>query len=80
MTVRGHVHNGVVVLDDPTALPDGAEVSVRQVKQPAGPEGDEGPPMTMYERYKRFIGAAKGLPPDASANIDHYLYGTPKHP
>ena len=80
MTVRGHVHNGVVVLDDPTALPDGAEVSVRQVKQPAGPEGDEGPPKTMYERYKRFIGAAKGLPPDASANIDHYLYGTPKHP
>ena len=29
MTYRGRVRNGVVVLDDPKALPDGAEVTVR---------------------------------------------------
>ena len=84
MTYRGRVRNGVVVLDDPSAIPDGTEVSVRPLKtkgkpkpQSEAPKSDQ-PEQTMYERYKRFIGAAKGLPPDASINIDHYLYGTPK--
>jgi hypothetical protein len=31
MTYRGHVENGVVLLDDPVRLPDGTEVSVRPV-------------------------------------------------
>ena len=35
-------------------------------------------PPTLYERLKPFIGKAKGLPPDASINHDHYLYGLPK--
>ena len=32
----------------------------------------------MAERLARVIGKAKGLPPDASLNHDHYLYGLPK--
>jgi hypothetical protein len=35
MTLRGHIHNGVVILDDPTSLPDGTPVSVKPLPQPA---------------------------------------------
>jgi hypothetical protein len=77
MTYRGHIRNGVVVLDDQPALPEGAKVSVELL---AGPEevssGDEGP--TLLERLRPIVGAAKGLPADASTNVDHYLYGHPK--
>jgi hypothetical protein len=73
------VRNGVVVLDDPSALPDGTEVSVRPLKAKGKrqAQGDRSR-QTIYERYKRFIGAARGLPHDFSVNHDHYLYGTPK--
>ena len=78
MTYRGRVRNGVVVLDDPTALPDGTEVTVRPLEGGAtGGKGRERP-TSLYERYKRFIGAVHGLPADFSINHDHYLYGTPK--
>ncbi len=40
MTYRGHVQNGVVLIDDPVRLPDGTEVSVRPVmdSRPGQPE------------------------------------------
>ena len=78
MTYRGTVKNGVVVLDDPAALPEGTEVSVRPAKGSARRGEGRARPATMYERYKRFIGKAEGLPADFSANHDHYLYGVPK--
>jgi len=71
MTYRGHVKNGVVVLDPAVALPEGAEVDVSPVS-PA-----EAIP-TVAERYKDIIGILDGLPPDASVNHDFYLYGAPK--
>ena len=78
MTYRGRIENGVVVLDDPAGLPEGTEVSVRAVKRRSrGPKREDGKP-SLYERMKPFIGMAEGLPPDASANVDHYLYGAPK--
>jgi hypothetical protein len=70
MIYRGHVHNGVVVLDDPAALPDGALVVVDLVAEDTG--------ATLYDRLKPVIGTAQGLPPDAAQNVDHYLYGQPK--
>jgi hypothetical protein len=33
---------------------------------------------TLQDRLKNVIGKAKDMPPDASVNIDHYLYETPK--
>jgi hypothetical protein len=77
MTYRGRVKNGVVVLDGPARPPDGAEVSVRLLK-PARRRRSARGPKTLYERMKPFIGIASDLPPDFSANHDHYLYGTPK--
>ena len=78
MTYRGKIKDGVVVLDDPSGLPDGTEVNVRPVKirsKTATP--NLGIP-SLYERMKPFIGMGEGLPPDASQNVDHYLYGAPK--
>lgn len=39
MTYRGHVHNGVIVLDSPHELPEGAAVHVEPLPEPAG-EGE----------------------------------------
>jgi hypothetical protein len=75
MSYRGHVENGVVILDEPATLPEGAPVQVDLVRSEN--RGDE-TGTTLYERLKSVIGAAQGLPPDAAMNVDHYLYGQPK--
>ncbi|HPD15233.1 MAG TPA: hypothetical protein PLE19_09795 [Planctomycetota bacterium] len=70
MTYRGHVENGVVVLDEPAPLAEGTRVRV---------EPDEsGRELTLAERLKDVIGIVKGLPPDFAAQHDHYIHGTPK--
>jgi hypothetical protein len=76
MTLNGHVHNGVVILDDPVGLPEGTKVRVEAVEPTA--EQPEGEAATLYERLKPVIGQAQGLPEDASLQVDHYLYGHPK--
>jgi hypothetical protein len=78
MTYRGHVSNGVVVLDDAVTLPEGLNVKVEPLETPETPLAADDDIPTLYERLKPFIGKAEGLPADASVNHDHYLYGTPK--
>ena len=86
MPVGGKIKNGKVLLGNPKALPEGTEVVVRAVKKarkpakPAGParKRKKGPPLSFAKRYAAFIGQVKDLPPDASVNLDHYLYGLPK--
>jgi hypothetical protein len=77
MTYRGRVQNGVVVLDDSVKLPEGAEVKVDLLTAPPEARPEEEIP-ALYERIEAFVGKAHGLPPDASINLDHYLYGLPK--
>ena len=77
MVFRGHVENGVIRLESPLALPEGAEVEVRLL-QGALPRQEETKIPNLYEQLKDFVGKADGLPPDASVNLDHYLYGLPK--
>ncbi len=73
MTYRGRVKNGVVVLDDSVKLPEGAEVKVNLLAaSPETPPEEDIP--TLYERIEAFVGKVHGLPPDASVNLDHYLY------
>jgi hypothetical protein len=77
MVYRGHVQNGVVVLEDPAKLEEGQSVSVslRRGRRAARRK----PPLTtLSERFKPLIGIAKGLPRDFSSQLDHYLYDTPK--
>lgn len=67
MPFRGHIHNGVVVFDEPVDLPEGAEVIVERDIQ-----------KTLADSLREFIGAVPDLPEDLAQNHDHYLYGTPK--
>lgn len=74
MTMRGHIKNGSVVLDEPVKLPDGTsvEVDVRAVAEPI----ESGP--TWGEVFADLAGSAQGLPADMAENHDHYIHGTPK--
>lgn len=69
MSYKGHVRNGIIVLDEPVPCEEGAEVSV-DFAESGGP--------TLAERMASVIGTAEGLPEDAAENLDHYLYGAPK--
>ena len=61
----------------------GTEVEVRPARKrkPAAkgkrPKA-KGQPRSLAERLANVVGKATGLPPDASVNHDHYLYGLPK--
>jgi len=70
VTYKGHIKNGTVVLDEPVALPEGALVTVDVI-----PAETTAP---LSEKLKDVIGKATGLPPDASSQKRHYLYGHPK--
>jgi hypothetical protein len=74
MSYHGHVKNGMVKIDEPVALPEGAGVRVELLDNAASQSSDqEG--LSLYDRLKPVIGTAQGLPPDASLNVDSYLYG-----
>jgi len=83
MTIRGKVKNGKVHLNNPRAIADGTEVAVRPLKKPKTTAKTRKPkaktrPRSLLERLANVAGKATGLPPDASVNHDHYLYGVPK--
>jgi serine/threonine protein kinase len=67
MELEGTIHNGVVVVESDSPLPEGAKVTV---VVPAK--------STLGERLKKFKGVAQDLPADLAENHDHYLHGTPK--
>jgi len=77
MVYRGHVENGMIRLEDAPILAEGGEAEVRLVTEGAPREEEEKIP-SVCEAMKDFVGKAEGLPPDASINLDHYLYGLPK--
>ncbi len=71
MTYRGHVKNGVVVLDEPVNLPEGIEVRIEAMTVEASQP-------TWEQVFKEVSGQAKDLPTDLAQNHDHYLHGAPK--
>ena len=70
MELEGVVHDGVIVPDDATALPEGTRVRIT----PAPLEK----PRPFGERFARFKGAVPDLPADLAEQHDHYRLGTPK--
>ncbi|MBK8266989.1 MAG: hypothetical protein IPK83_01240 [Planctomycetes bacterium] len=70
MTYRGHVKNGQITLDEPTSLPEGAEVNIEIV------EGNGEQP-SIWDKLKSIAGSVEG-PEDWAENHDHYIHGTPK--
>jgi hypothetical protein len=76
MVYSGHVRDGVIVLDVPVVLPDGAAVSVELVDAASGEtQPDES---TLLQRLQSVVGTARNLPEDAASNLDAYLYGPPQ--
>jgi len=76
MVYRGRVENGVIRLDGTPIPVDGTEVEVRFLAGES-PASEVAIP-SLYERLEDVVGKAEGLPADASVNLDHYLYGTPR--
>jgi hypothetical protein len=70
MELEGVVHNGVIVPDDATVLPEGTRVRIS-----AAPAQESRP---FGERFAQFKGAVPGLPSDLAEQHDHYRLGTPK--
>jgi len=68
MTYRGHVENGVVVLDERAPLPEGAAVVV-------APADDEAGLQAMREGLLKFAGVVKDMPHDLARQHDHYIHG-----
>jgi hypothetical protein len=75
MTVQGKIKNGVVVLQNGSALPEGTSVTVRAVMKPAAKGRSK---HRSRRKLLRHAGKATGLPADAARNLDHYLYGHQK--
>jgi predicted DNA-binding antitoxin AbrB/MazE fold protein len=71
MSFKGHVQNGVVVLDEPASLPEGSEVRVELADI-------EEQLASLREGLLKFSGIVDDLPEDWSENHDFYLYGTPR--
>jgi hypothetical protein len=83
MTYRGHVANGVIVLDPPAQLPEGAEVEVSLAEPPLAEEKPAASRKSIEEEIAEIVAdippeAWKRLPDDLSDQLDHYIYGTPK--
>jgi hypothetical protein len=70
MELEGVVHNGVIVPDDATALPEGTRVRII----PAPVEK----PKPFGERFAAFKGVVPDLPADLAEQHEHYRLGTPK--
>ena len=77
MIYDGHVEKGVVIVDDPVSLPEGARVKV-EILTPASKDLSDVSEPTLHEQLAPLIGTAKGLPPDLARNHDRYLHGQPK--
>lgn len=77
MAYRGRIKNGVVVFEGAIPLAEGTEVRVDAVSLEESDDDTNQMP-SIHERLKPLIGTIKGLPPDASKNLDQYLYGSPE--
>lgn len=71
MNMQGTVINGMIVLDEPTTLPNGSrvDIEVKVQSRAASPLG---------ELLLKLAGTAVGLPEDMAEQHDHYIHGTPK--
>jgi hypothetical protein len=71
MTYMGRMQNGKVVFDGEEKPLDGTTVRVDVVEENVDDS-------SLSKALLKLAGSVEGLPPDASINIDHYLYGLPK--
>ena len=70
MELEGVVHNGVIVPDDATALPEGTRVRIEPVKV--------GKKTTFGQLFGDLVMDSADLPTDLAAQHEHYRLGKPK--
>jgi hypothetical protein len=87
MVYRGHVENGVILLEGSVVLPEGATVRVElaapaQDAAPVEERCDPGAPAIEDVLAAIVADVPKEewdrLPADLTDHLDHYIYGTPK--
>ncbi|HEY2416128.1 MAG TPA: hypothetical protein VGI40_28055 [Pirellulaceae bacterium] len=86
MVFRGHVKNGVVLLDEPATLPEGAPVQVELLEYPletrSEPNGEQKSLSIEQELAEIWRDVPTdqwaNVPRDLSDNRDHYIYGVAK--
>ena len=80
MTYRAKMVDGQVVFEGGIKPADGVELQIDEVETEKTDDATAAPPAgsTLGQRMRKLSGIANGLPPDASRNHDHYLYGTRK--
>lgn len=74
MTVHAHFDGKVFVPDEPVDLPANTPVELHLV----GASSTDRPLMELVELADTFP-PDPDWPKDGAAEVDHYLYGTPKH-
>ncbi len=67
MAYKGHIHNGVIIADEPIDLPDGTLVEFRPVKSPPGRHHPD------VERFAGVIG------PDVGGEEEYFEHLRKKH-
>jgi hypothetical protein len=82
ITFDAHFDGEALRPEAPVALPKNVRLRVTVVESEAGvekPDGDSkrGPFRDIFAEIEAEHGLIEG-PPDWSAELDHYLYGTPK--
>jgi len=84
MIARGHVHKGVIVLEDDSSLPEGTPVVVwPETPIPANGAQGELPPEEQHRRLLAAIDRIASLPlegpsePFRDADYDQAIYGRP---
>jgi hypothetical protein len=94
MVFRATIVNGRIEAPEAAELPNGTELEVRPLRRrvkkapkKAAPRKSASrksktrskrQPKSFWESIAPVVGSVKGLPADASLNIDHYLYGAKK--
>jgi hypothetical protein len=78
--IRAHFDGKAFVPDEPVMVPVGTAADVLVVAEPAGKNSDDKPrrPLSELAALLDALPCDTDLPPDASINVDHYLYGHPK--
>lgn len=68
MTYKGQVKGGIIVLEDPRCIREGAMVEVTVAAEKK----------TVGQRLMKYAGVGRGLPSDLAEEHNHYLHGLPK--
>jgi hypothetical protein len=75
MVVRGHVQNGVVVLDNGVRLPEGQEVAVVAQEPRAAPVTQDRPPHRVLDIAPVSLGAVLSTPSPDDDRLGEMLEG-----